>query len=474
MEQLLCPAHKNLLLNSLTLISSALTHSIKDQKRFSVRGMSTSLSLPVSHEECFVVVRHSERIDESHPKEWEDIIKATYPLGEREDGGERKGKSARGIAGGGGGGGKMTPRVSTTTAAKSGNGGKDSLKLPPIPHSTPSSSGVPPPVRRGSHGASGTLKTSPRIGAPTPPSNTASFSHPHPPQSSLLKIKKRKKACFISDPPLSTTNGPIYANHAAETIATLLLNSTSSSSSSSSSSTPLPFPIRLYSSRLRRCIQTAAPIACKLNLPIYLSYGLSMIINAVRKVSQTNPTTSTTSTPWEAGFEFLSTEDLERDFPGIIFISCDNLRDYPQDYLPTHSWIEALHAIIRNGSPLPTSSSTSTAVPLNIIVGHRETLRGIAGEHVSAPYCAIGIFRKTPSGGLGDEVVEEDEEDVGGSGGGGGGRKGIKKPSSSLPPSGKSKGNGMKQTGKGNGKNRSGPLYPLLQLYDCRGRSLMK
>lgn len=313
----------------------------------------------------FFVVRHSERIDESHRKEWEQMIERTYPTAQ---------STIRKLS---------APAVTATSRVS------DGMKLPHIPQ------------RKGSGSSSIT----------TPRAITK------PPTSTVATPRPRDKQFFANDPPLSTVNGPIYANQAAHTIAQMI--------SDIQATNPSITSIKIYSSRLRRAVQTAHPIAQRLGVPIHLSYGLSTIINAVKKA--------------KGKFEFQSSAELAVEFPDTTFISCDIAEDVAH-FLPLTSWIESLHCIIER----------TVATEIVIIVGHRETIRGIAGEHMSTPYCAISLFDRTRC----EERTEIRATDVG-------------------PGSGKGKGI-LPQRKLSIKKQREGPLYPLQQLYDPQGRSIIK
>jgi broad specificity phosphatase PhoE len=366
----------------------------------------------------FFVIRHSERIDEANPKEWEQILKSYSS--------------------------------SAVTALRRDSKGKE-LKLPQIPSTqTVSTKGL-----------------SPRLTPPVSLSN-----------STLLR---RSKQFFAWDPPLSTDSGPIYANHAAETIFRML-----------SASLPT-VNVRIYSSRLRRAVQTAVPLARRFQLPIYLSYGLSTIIPAVAKA--------------DGQFQFQSPEELTQEFPDIQFISCDD-RSNSEHYLPTDSWIEAIHVLLRRRTAIDS---------INIIVGHRETIRGLAGEYMNTPYCAIAMFDRsslresdpvaeTVAGEKGDGATNTNFSDHMGEADQLVSKMKVVIPSSSSSSSSSAPAVASKPTlqavstqptnnknirkattgtpiiatpatmitkKKTNGKKqRDGPIYRLLQLYDCEGNSI--
>lgn len=249
---------------------------------------------------------------------------------------------------------------------------------------------------------------------------TLSSTNKHP-SSTSSTIKKplthsnpslplRAKIYFTQDPPLSS-NGLLIANNAANTLYQMITATTSTTSSTSSSSSSSTISIRLFCSKLQRAIQTAIPIAKLFHIPIYLSAGLATVISSVHKT--------------HGKFEFLTIDELQTRYPDIEFIDCDQSND-PKIQLSSKHWIETIHQInqpIRN--------------TINIIVGHRETIRGLAGEHVETPYCAIGIFE--------NNALDESNP---------------KKSSTSMTHN--------------NQKQRDGPLYPLLIIYDSIGNIVLQ
>jgi len=170
----------------------------------------------------------------------------------------------------------------------------------------------------------------------------------------IQPIHSRKKVYFSQDPPLSRENGLKYATNASDTLYDMVGRQSECSDS--------VFVVRLYSSKLRRSVQTAVPIAKKFNIPIILSRALSCVISGVKKAGEK--------------FEFQSIEDWQTEFPGVEFIDTDTINyDFPRD-----NWINAVDFINRDPNAL------------NIIVAHRETIKGLAGTALQTPYCCIGIF----------------------------------------------------------------------------------
>jgi broad specificity phosphatase PhoE len=124
-------------------------------------------------------------------------------------------------------------------------------------------------------------------------------------------------------------------------------------------------PVRLYSSRLTRCIQTAYQLAQEMHLPIFVSSGLAFTAVAVARKKKT--------------FQFLSIQEIEQLCPGVQIICCDN----PNSPFPVSraGWLQAVRSVVNRTEHV------------NVIVAHRETIRNIIEERYKLPYCAIGMFR---------------------------------------------------------------------------------
>lgn len=120
--------------------------------------------------------------------------------------------------------------------------------------------------------------------------------------------------------------------------------------------------IKIYSSRLMRCVQTANQLACEFNLPIHVSSGLALTAVAVRRKSS---------------FSFLSMTELATHCPGVVLHDCDDAHS-PHRVSMSH-WLRAIGSIIVRDE-------------INIIVAHRETIRNLLGERFHLPYCCVGIF----------------------------------------------------------------------------------
>jgi broad specificity phosphatase PhoE len=352
----------------------------------------------------FFVIRHSERIDEVCPGEWEALVQTTFRSGD--------------------------PSNGLPVLAHSGK--------KPMPGTIPVSCSS-------SQAGKGSFSVA-----------SASSSSKNSPRGTSTAASKRSKAAFMQDPPLSSTNGPVYAEQAAETMASSLLPPIRSSLSSSYSSVS----VRIYSSRFLRAVQTAVPLAIKLHLPIHVSFGLSTVLPQVAKTQDPN--------------QFLSLGDLHLQFPSVSFISCDDPSQI-ETYLPTSGWIDSVHSIVQ-------SSTESNYIA--IIVGHRETVRGLTGKYLTTPYCTIAMFDRNrldtvDVNGNGDEEEELVGEDM----------KESKAPLSfkNLKAATTSSSLGLKavrptakavskvsssEPKKKSSKQRDGPVYELLKLFDCRGNVL--
>jgi broad specificity phosphatase PhoE len=121
--------------------------------------------------------------------------------------------------------------------------------------------------------------------------------------------------------------------------------------------------IRIYSSRLMRCVQTAYQIAQELDLPIHVSSGLALTAVAVGRRKTT--------------FQFQSLEELSALCPGTE-LRCSDTTGSTHPVSSSH-WLQALHDIASRDE-------------INIVVAHRETIRNLIGERIRLPYCCIGLF----------------------------------------------------------------------------------
>lgn len=148
----------------------------------------------------------------------------------------------------------------------------------------------------------------------------------------------------------------------------------------------------IYTSRLRRCVETAYPIALELNVPLVVCTGLALTALAVERR--------------KGLFEFHSMEDIRNFCPGVDVISCDSdvnrrhqetlccscSRSSSSKYddtsggtacvFPTDSWFNAL---------------TNIAVrhPVTVIVAHRESIRNLASDVGLPGYGHTAVFHHT-------------------------------------------------------------------------------
>ena len=135
----------------------------------------------------------------------------------------------------------------------------------------------------------------------------------------------------------------------------------------------------IYCSRLKRCIQTAYEVAKILNLPVYVSTGLSQTAKAIEELDNKN------------GFQFMPIEEIKETYNEVQWFCCDQsydqngvklladgvFTDCPQ--VPWQDWSSPLKYIAQNNK-------------ISIVVAHRETIRKLVGSKVATPYCCMGIF----------------------------------------------------------------------------------
>ena len=159
---------------------------------------------------------------------------------------------------------------------------------------------------------------------------------------------------FKNDPILSPVKGPKFAQEAAITIKKMLEVDRTGRE------------IVIYSSRMLRAVQTASIICKELNLPLHLSGGLAHVIPAVKNCI--------------GDFEFADVEEINQYCSGVDIVNCDDHRS--PHYIPHRSWRNAVQTIVLRSPTV-----------LNIIVGHRETVRKLAGAHLQTPYCCLGMFK---------------------------------------------------------------------------------
>ena len=223
---------------------------------------------------------------------------------------------------------------------------------------------------------------------------------------------KRNKSDLQADPIL-TKRGLAIASETAKSIAIILENikltdntenlmeaapdlpSSTPDSMSMISASPIQC---IYTSRLRRCIETAYPIALELNVPLLVCTGLALTALAVERR--------------RGLFEFHSMDEIRSFCPGINVISCDN--DVNRGF---H---ETLCCCSNNSSSSSSSSSsklekstgstpslvprdtwfnalTNIAVrhPVTVIVAHRESIRNLVSDVGLPGYGHTAVFHHT-------------------------------------------------------------------------------
>jgi broad specificity phosphatase PhoE len=171
---------------------------------------------------------------------------------------------------------------------------------------------------------------------------------------------QRNPDSFHADPPI-TPNGKLIAEHAGTTLQNLLHQRHSSEERTS------PLRIRIYSSRLLRCLQTSIRVAKKLNIrEIYISSGLALTAAAVDRLG--------------SAFEFLTVEEIEGLCVkhGIQVHNCDEEgREYS---ISSSHWFDALQDV-----------SNHAELDYKITVCHRETIRNLLPIYPKLPYCCIAL-----------------------------------------------------------------------------------
>lgn len=180
------------------------------------------------------------------------------------------------------------------------------------------------------------------------------------PEEWLESIKNnsswRDRYSLENDTPI-TAAGAAMAADAAKTVREIL------STRLRNGSTTKDLNIRIYSSRLMRCVQTANQIAQELNLPIHVSSGLSLTAVAVGRRKTT--------------FQFQTLDELSALCPGVQ-LHCADTEDAGFSVCK-RDWLDALRDVASRDE-------------INIIVAHRETIRNLVGERIRLPYCCIGMF----------------------------------------------------------------------------------
>lgn len=158
----------------------------------------------------------------------------------------------------------------------------------------------------------------------------------------------------LNDPPL-TRNGELQASNAAETLSGYI------------ASHCLPVT-HVFCSRLTRCIQTAYPIAKRLNLPLVVCSGLALTAAAVERCQRK-----------KKKFQFISIDEIRRLCPDVQVFDGDEAND-AMSKIPHNTWKDPI-------SFLESTFSTS------LIVAHRETIRNLSGIYQNIPYCAFALIK---------------------------------------------------------------------------------
>jgi len=181
---------------------------------------------------------------------------------------------------------------------------------------------------------------------------------PHEWLESIRNNKSYRDLYSLENDTPITADGVNMAADAAKTVRDII-------TAKYSNNTPLSqLNIRIYSSRLMRCVQTAHQIAQELDLPIHVSSGLSLTAVAVGRRKMT--------------FQFQTISDLAKLCHGTE-LHCSDDRHSPHR-VSRSDWARAIGSIVSRDE-------------INIIVAHRETIRNLIGERFRLPYCAIGLFR---------------------------------------------------------------------------------
>jgi len=161
--------------------------------------------------------------------------------------------------------------------------------------------------------------------------------------------------------------------------------------------------IRIFTSKLLRCVQTAYEIAKILNIStLYLSKGLALTALAVWNTEKK-----------QESFHFLSIEELKERYivdDAMHLEDCDDI--HHEYHIPTHDWLQAIGRVsqFRNTSITTTTAAVrreeegkgegeASPLPLppfivNIIIAHRETIRNfLDNPRIRLPYCCIAPMK---------------------------------------------------------------------------------
>lgn len=206
--------------------------------------------------------------------------------------------------------------------------------------------------------------------------------------------KSRRNKRDLKADPILTTRGLAIASETAKSIAIILENMKLKANSENEIiaapdlTSPIPASQAMesasmiecvYTSRLRRCIETAYPIALELNVPLLVCTGLALTALAVEKRGTL--------------FEFHNMEEIRSFCPGINVISCDDdvsggtavleksTHGTPR-LVPTENWLNALKSIAERHS-------------VTVIVAHRESIRNLVSDVGLPGYGHMAVFHHT-------------------------------------------------------------------------------
>lgn len=142
----------------------------------------------------------------------------------------------------------------------------------------------------------------------------------------------RERRFIFKDCPITRPNGVAIAEQAAQTIESMVLTAD-----------PCIYaPIQaIFCSKMRRCVETAYPLAMRMQLPIYISKGLAL----------------------KSDFEFTPTAELRALCPGVDVLDCDG----PDSLVPVPgtNYRDAI-------------SFLASAFPMSVVVGHKEIIMNLS------------------------------------------------------------------------------------------------
>lgn len=144
--------------------------------------------------------------------------------------------------------------------------------------------------------------------------------------------------------------------------------------------------IRIFSSKLLRCVQTAYHIAKVLHIPtVYLSKGLALTASCVER-SERN----------DEPFHFISVSELQSTYcRDITLEDCDDCNHVY--HIPSHHWLQAIGRITQLSKN--DDEENDALLVVNIVVAHRETIRNFGitrrQRRRRLPYCCIAPMKVT-------------------------------------------------------------------------------